>query len=254
MANKITNVLICGIFSKTGLMVYNLIKERHDMVIVCGVDNKNAFIGNCDVPVYKSFDEVKEFVEVVVDFSDPSMTEEILSFVTENKCVLIEGTVGYTKKQKETFKKYGEKVAIFMSNYLSLGINTLLKLCSTAAKALGGSYDIEIIEKYYAEKINAPGATTMAIAGQINEALGDTRKIVVGRSSKRKGDEICIHCVRGGNIGGSHDIMFIGKREVLTIQHVTLDSSIYAEGAVEIINFMLDKPNGYYTLKDYYNN
>ncbi len=249
--NKITNILICGIFTQTGMMIYNLARKRDDMYVVCGVDESNSFGGNCDVPVYKSFDEVKEVVDIVVDFSAPEAFDDVLNFVKENGCKLIEGTAGLTRKQKDAVRLFGKEHPVFMSNYLSIGMNLLLKLSFAAAKALG-TYDIEIIEKYDSDKINTPGETTLNLAEHINEALGGTRKIVVGRFSRRKGDEICIHCVRGGKVVGDHEIMFIGEREVLTIKHETLDRAVYSEGAMEIINFMIDKPAGYYTLHDYY--
>lgn len=245
------NVLICGIFSKTGMMLYKMLRDNAGINVVCGVDSLDTLDADCDVPVYKSFDEVKEVVEAVMDFSSPDRIEEVLSFVTENKCVLIEGTVGYTKAQKELIRSYGDKAPIFMSNNLSLGVNLTFRLCAQAAKTLG-NYDVEIVETYYRDKVNAPGATTLTLAQYINEALGGDRKIVVGRTSKRKGNEICIHSVRGGNVVGDQEIMFIGEKEVLTIKHQTLNSTIYCEGAIEILNFMKDKPNGFYDLKDYY--
>ena len=250
MSENMKNILICGIFSKTGMTVYNSVKNKPDLNVVCGID-ENPYSGNCDFPVYKSFDEVKEVVDIVIDFSTPNMIDQVLEFVTTNNCVLIEGTTGYTKKQKDTIKAHGNDARIFMSNYLSLGLNLLFKICADAAKMLG-KFDVEIIEMYYATKVNAPGSTTLSLAEHINEALGGNRKIVVGRSSKRKGDEICIHSVRGGTLTGRHEVMFIGEKEVLTITHDTLDTAIYGEAAYEVINFLKDKPKGFYSLKDFY--
>ena len=251
MPNKMTNILICGILSKTGMAVYNSVKQKPDLNVVCGVDPSNYMGGNCDCAVYKSFDEVKEVIDIVIDFSSPDMLDDVLRYVTENKCILIEGTTGYTKKQKEKIRSYGENARIFMSNYLSVGFNVLFKICFETAKMMG-SFDIEIVEMYYRDKINAPAATTISLANYINEALGGTRKIVVGRTGKRKGDEICIHSVRGGKLNGEHIVHFIGEKEVLTISHETFDPSIYGEAAHEVINFMKGKPNGFYQMKDYY--
>ena len=251
MSEHMTNILICGIFSKTGMTVYNSVKDKKDINVVCGVDADNPYNGNCDFPVYKSFDEVREAVDMVIDFSTPDMIDEVLSFVTENDCILIEGTTGYTKKQKDMIKSAGSNACIFMSNYLSIGLNVFFKLCFEAAKMLG-KFDVEIIEMYYKDKINAPGMTTMSLAGYINEALGGNRKIVCGRSSKRKGDEICIHSVRGGTLIGRHEVMFIGEKETLTVTHDTLDRTVYGEAAYEVVNFMKNKPYGFYSLKDYY--
>jgi len=251
MSNKMKNILICGIFSKTGMSVYDSVKDKEDLNVVCGVDAYNPMIGDCDFPVYKSFDEVREAVDIVIDFSTPDMIDQVMEFVTENNCILIEGSSGYTHKQKEYIRESGKNACIFMSNYLSSGLNLLFKLCFEAAKSLG-KFDVEIVEMYYNTKVNAPGATTLSLAEYINEALGGNRKIVVGRSSKRKGDEICIHSVRGGTLAGKHEVMFIGEKEILTVMHDTLDISIYGDAAYSVINFMKDKPYGFYSLKDFY--
>lgn len=251
MSQKITNILICGISSRTGAAVYNLVKDKHDINVVCGVDAHNSLAFNCDFPVYKSFDEVREIVDMVIDFSTPDMLDEVLKYVSDNNCILIEGTAGYTKKQKEKVTEFGSKAKVFMSNYLSVGINLLFKLCFEAAKTLG-TFDVEIVEMYYRDKVNAPGATTMGLAEYINEALGGTRKIVVGRTSKRKGDEICIHSVRGGTMTGEHVVMFIGEKETLTLKHESLSTSVYGDAAYGVINFMKNKPVGFYSMKDYF--
>ena len=248
-----TNVLICGVGTQAAIVYYKMNKKRNDIIVVCGVDKDNYLNNEYDFPVYKSFDEVREMVDVVIDFSSPDMLKEVLSFVKDNNCVLIEGVAGYTKKQKQQIVEAGASVPIFMSNYLSLGLNTFFKACIEAAKSLGADTDIEIIEKYYGTKINAPGATTITLAEEMNEVLGGTRKIVVGRSSCRKGGEICIHAVRGGNVVGELEVLFLGQNEVLSFRHEALTKSIYAESAMNLIDFMADKPNGFYNMKDYFN-
>lgn len=247
------NVLICGINDEKAQRVYNLTKQNPDVHIVCGVGSMATISGNIECPVYTALDQVREIVDMIIDFSASEMLDQVLEYAIKNKCKLIECSVGYTKEQKQKVKDAAKLIPIFVSQYLSIGVNLLFKLCVKAAETLG-KYDVEIIEKYYSYKKNAPGSITLSLAEDIKEALGGNRKIVIGRSSKRHGDEICIHCVRGGNILGEHEILFIGEREVITIKHETLDKSLYAEGAVKIAIFMANKPAGYYTMKDYFRN
>ncbi len=242
------NVLICGINSEFGKTVYQQSKDTN-LNVVCGIDK--GMVGDYNCPVYKSFDEVREVVDLVIDFSSPDMLDDVLEFVTENGCPLVESTTGYTQKQKAKIKKASEKAPIFMSYNLSVGVNLMLKLCVEMATALP-TYDIEIIEKYDAQKINAPGAIALNIAQEINLALGNTKKIICGRSSKRRGEEICIHSVRGGSKHDEHEIMFLGEKEVISIKHSAFDNLLYADGAIKLASFMNGKPNGYYTLKDYF--
>ncbi len=244
------NVLICGINSEFGKAVYQLSKDTN-LNIVCGVD-KGIMADQINCPIYKSFDEVREVIDLVIDFSSPDMLDDVLAFVTENGCPLIESTAGYTQKQKTKIKKAGEKAPIFMSYNLSVGVNLMLKLCVEIATSVP-SYDIEIIEKYDSQKINAPGSIALSIAQEINQALGGNRKIVCGRKAKRRSDEICIHAVRGGLKHDEHEIMFIGEKEIITIKHSAFDNLLYADGAIKLVSFMIGKPNGYYTIKDYFN-
>ena len=244
------NVLICGIATDMGKCVYKE-AERQNLNVVCGVDKSLNGDWEFDCPVYSSYDDVREFVDVIIDVSSPSMLGSTLAFAKENSCPLREGTTGYTAKQKQDIMLASESIPVFMSYNLSLGVNVMFKLCVEAAKMLK-NYDIEIIEKYSPLKINTPGATTISLANELNLALGGNRKIVIGRTNGRKGDEICIHCIRGGSASNEHEILFLGKKEKLSLLHVTDDNSLYADGAIAIINFLSDKKSGYYTIKDYF--
>ncbi len=245
------NVLICGINDEKAQCVYNLTKANPDINVVCGVDSNATMLSNLDCTIYSDFDAVVDAVDIVIDFSQSKMIDEVLEYSVKNKCTLIECFVGFNAEQKQKIKDASKIIPVFMSQYLSLGVNLLFKLCAKASKALE-NYDIEIIEKYYSYKKEVPGTITTALAEEINAIFGNTRKIVLGRSSKRHGSEICIHCVRGGNILGEHEILFIGEKEVISIKHETLDKTLYAESTIRVIDFMKDKPCGYYTMKDYF--
>ena len=242
------NVLICGINTDMGRSMYE-VAERNGINVVCGVDKTISDVFNC--PVYNSYEDVREMVDFVIDVSSPDMLDMTLGFVKENNYPLIEGTTGYSFKQKEELKKAGEVVPVFMSYNLSLGVNVLFRLCVETAKVLRG-YDIEIVERYNAKKINTPGSTTLNLANELNEALGGNMKIIIGRTSLRKSGEICLHCIRGGNVDSQHDVLFIGEKETITISHITEDNALYAEGAVMIVNFLKEKKNGFITMKDYF--
>lgn len=245
------NVLICGISTDMGKCVYKA-AERKGLNIVCGVDKTidGDFEFNC--PVYSSFEDVRELVDVIIDVSTPEMLKDILAYAIENSCPLIEGTIDYNQKQKDDIQKASEKIPVFLSSNLSLGVNVMFKVCVETAKMFK-NYDIEIVEKYSAHKVNAPGSTTKALANELNLALGGTRKISVGREGMRHENEIGIHCVRGGHIGSEHEVIFIGEKELISIKHVTEDNSLFADGAVAIINFLSGKQNGLFSIKDFFN-
>lgn len=242
------NVLISGINDGTGKKVYELITKTEDFNLVCGVDE--AIGGDFNCPVYKNFDEVKEMVDVVIDFSKPERLPFVLEFVKENGCALVEGTTGYTKVQMQQIKKLSETLPVFISHNLSLGTSMLFRLARIAASELK-NFDIEIIEYRDREKQNAPGATTLSLARDISETLGEKSKIVSGRNGKRKQGEISLHSVRGGNIAGANEILFIGEDELIQIKHESFDNLLFARGAIKAARFIVEKTAGFYTMKDF---
>lgn len=242
------NVLISGINDGTGKKVYELIKKDEDFNLVCGVDETIGGDFNC--PVYKNFDEVKEMVDVVIDFSKPERLPFVLEFVKENGCALAEGTTGYTKAQLQQIKKLSESLPVFISHNLSLGTSMIFRLARIAARELK-NFDIEIIEYRDREKQNAPGATSLSLARDIFETLGEKSKIVSGRNGKRKPGEISLHSVRGGNLAGANEILFIGEDELIQIKHESFDNLLFARGAIKAARFISGKTAGFYTMKDF---
>lgn len=244
------NVLISGINDGTGKKVYELITKDEGFNLVCGVDEEIGGDFNC--PVYKNFDEVKEMVDVVIDFSKPERLPFVLEFVKENGCALAEGTTGYTKAQLQQIKKLSESLPVFISHNLSLGTSMLFRLARIAARELK-NFDIEIIEYRDREKQNAPGATSLSLARDIFETLKgcDERKIVSGRNGKRKPGEISLHSVRGGNLAGANEILFIGEDELIQIKHESFDNLLFARGAIKAARFIVEKTAGFYTMKDF---
>lgn len=249
------NVLICGISGETGKRVYLTSQKNEKLNVVCGVDNQFNSNIEFDCPVYKSFEEVKEMVDVIINFSTPDALDEVLKFALENKCAIVEGTTGYTQKQKEEIEKAGNEIAIFMPTNVSTGVNALRKLCLLAAETLG-DFDIEIIEEHQACKINAPSMTSKIIAEAINETFLKDKKIVAGRKGNgaRNKDEICIHSIRGGNLNGKTQIMFIGEGETLTITHEVHHRTLFAQGACDVACFIVTQAPGIYNLENFYNN
>ena len=136
---------------------------------------------------------------------------------------------------------------------MSLGINLMVELAKKAASVLGGSFDIEIIEKHHNQKIDAPSGTALMIADAVSGVLSEKPQYVYDRHSQRKKrdkNEIGIHAIRGGTIVGEHDIMFAGRDEILTISHTAMSKEVFASGAVNAAVFMCGKAPGLYNMKD----
>lgn len=234
-----------------GHAIVKAISEREDCKIVCGVDvyNDNSYEFN----VHECFSEVTESVDVIIDFSNPGALDGMLEYIKKNKTPAVICTTGYSKEQIECIKEVSKESAIFYSGNMSLGINLLIEISKQAAKVLGDSFDIEIIEKHHNLKLDAPSGTALMIADGISEELSQTPQYVYDRHSyrkKRSKNEIGIHSIRGGTIVGEHDVVFAGHDEVVTISHQAQSKEVFAIGSINAAVFLSKQKSGMYDMSD----
>lgn len=247
------NVLISGALGRMGKKVYEACCSSNEVLAVCGVDIKEDLSQN-NFPVYENFDSVTEKVDVVVDFSAPANLDNVLTFCLKRDCPAVLCATGYTDEQVNKVKAASEKIAVFRSGNMSLGVNVLIDLVKKAAAALYG-FDVEIIEKHHNNKVDAPSGTALMLADAVKDVDND-KHYIYGREGicgKRDKKEIGIHAVRGGNIVGEHDVIFAGNFETVTLSHQATDRSVFAEGAVKAVIYIADKKSGLYNMNDVIN-
>ena len=243
-----TKIIITGANGKMGKVVKSVIDGRDDCKIVAGVD---IYGDSADFPVYRTISDVKENADVVIDFSNPSLLDELLAYGKENKAALIIATTGYDEEQKKKIEQASKDSAIFFTYNMSLGINLLANLAKKATEVLGSGFDIEIIEKHHNQKIDAPSGTALMLADAICEVTSEPMKYEYDRHSKREkrtANEIGLHSVRGGTIVGEHEIIFAGRDEIITLSHSARSKEIFAVGAVNAAVFMKGKDAGLYDM------
>ncbi len=245
------NILLHGCNGKMGQAVTNVAMLRDDIKIVCGVDpfGQSAY----DYPVYNSFNNVMEDFDVIIDFSNPALIEELCSFCEYSSRPVVICTTGLSLEQQNIVKKLSEIVPVFSSGNMSLGINLLIELSKKATQVFGNDFDIEIIEKHHNLKVDSPSGTALMIADGISEVTTDDPKYVYDRHSyrmKRSKNEIGIHSVRGGTIVGEHSVIFAGNDEVLTITHQAQSKSLFATGAISAALFISTQTKGFYNMGD----
>ena len=240
------NVLICGIGGKMGGEVCGLLCNEIDAKAVCGVDVRTP--ENIKVPVYKNFTDVKERVDVIIDFSSPAVLKTELDWAIKNGVPVVLGSTGYSDIDLKYIDGCAEKIAIFKTANFSVGVNLLMKLVREAALALGNKFDIEIIEKHHNQKADAPSGTALMLAESAN--AGNKNYIYGREGACRRGSEIGIHAVRGGTIVGEHDVIFAGEDEIITLSHSARSKKVFAAGAVKAALFLAGKPAGKYDMQD----
>jgi 4-hydroxy-tetrahydrodipicolinate reductase len=193
-------------------------------------------------------------IKTVLDFSTPKALMQLLPQLEAAGCALVSGTTGFSEKEMAKLHAAAKMIPILYARNFSRGVNVLELLARSATRLLGKDADIEIVERHHKYKKDAPSGTALhlgeAIARERGERLTDITQH--GRSGKNlaREREIAFHAIRGGNIVGDHDLHFILKNEEITLSHHAANRSIFAEGAVAALPFIMAKKNGFYTYQD----
>ena len=246
-----TNILLFGANGHMGKVVARIAEADPDAQIVAGVDLNTGRYGN--FPIYSSAFDVKEKADVIIDFSHPSLFDSIMEYAEAENISSVICTTGLSKEQTSKLKYMSEKIPIFFSANMSLGVNLLIDLVRRASKILEDNFNIEIIEKHHNQKVDAPSGTALAIADAISDTVSYEAEYIYDRHSvrrKRGKSEIGIHSLRGGTIVGEHSVIFAGNDEVIELKHTAASKEVFAAGAVKAAKFMKDKGAGLYAMSD----
>lgn len=244
------NVLINGFNGKMGQEVLSQITSNNNFTCVCGTDIEDGDVQG--IKVYSNPEEISEKVDVIIDFSIPKATLNILEYANKNHIPIVIATTGFSDDDLKVIENYSKTLPIFKSANMSYEINLMADLVANLATKLKDS-DIEIVDTHHNRKIDAPSGTALILADSINNALDNTMNYEYNRHSKnekRTKNEIGIHSIRGGTEVGKHTVYFFGDNESFEITHTVNSRSIFAKGALKAAEFIINQPNGLYNMKD----
>lgn len=244
-------IFLNGCCGRMGKVIVDMCLHSDEYKIVAGGD----IVTNSDYkfPVYTSVNECTEDFDVIIDFSNAKAVPTILQFALTRKKPFICCTTALSDETVASILDASESIAVFKSANMSLGINLMVELAKQATKILYPEFDIEIVEAHHNRKLDAPSGTAMMIASAIDQEIPDNVEYVYDRHSVNKArskNEIGISSIRGGNIVGEHQAMFISDEEILTISHSAQTRDVFAKGALTAAKFMMDKERGYFTMSD----
>ena len=200
------NIMLSGCCGSMGRAVTAFAGNRDDIKITAGIDREGR---ECKFPTFVSPFSFNGKVDVIIDFSSPAALPGLLAYAVESKTPAVIATTGLGEAHIALIYEAAKNIPIFFSANMSLGINLLCELAKTAARVLGGTYDIEIVETHHAQKADAPSGTALMLADAISSEL--ERKPYYEydrhlRRTKRPHDEIGIHSIRGGTAVGVLEI------------------------------------------------
>ena len=241
-------ILICGVGGRMGREVAKMALDgARGAVPVAGFDI--VPMDTREFRTYTDWNAVEETPDCIIDFSHHTGTAAMLDFAISKGIPAVVATTGHTDDEMTVIKAAAEKIPVFHSANMSLGIALLVELAKTTAKTFPDA-DIEIIEKHHNRKLDAPSGTALLLANAIKE-VREKARLVFGRSgqAKREPDEIGVHAIRMGNIIGEHEVIVGTDTQTVTLKHEAHSRALFAEGAIAAAEFVIGKPAGMYDMK-----
>lgn len=242
-------VVLNGIAGHMGQTILKAANETDDILVVAGVDR--IVPANMSIPCHLSLKEVTEEFDVLIDFSVAAATDALLDYLEQHPVATIIGTTGLSDRQIARIVALSEKMPMFRTGNMSLGINLISALSETAASVLGPAFDVEITETHHRLKKDAPSGTALMLGEAVCKGLGQKPDYVYGRTPEtgaRTTNEIGFHSLRGGTVVGEHTVSFFGNDEVIEITHKAFSKRVFAEGALKAALFLKDHPSGLYDM------
>jgi 4-hydroxy-tetrahydrodipicolinate reductase len=245
-------IIISGYLGRMGQIIDEAVAGDPDMEVVGGIDVKEA--SDAPVPVFSlPAGEDTPDADLVIDFSNFSLTEALMDFCIAKKIPAVVATTALGPDQKAALAKAAETLPIFNTANMSLGINLLAKMLRMASPSLENDFNIEIVEKHHKMKADAPSGTAVMLADVVNESLKTPKNLLFGRHGKDYEPtmaDLGIHAVRGGTMPGEHSIYFFGLDEVIELKHTVFSRKVFATGALAAARFIVKQQPGLYNMDD----
>jgi 4-hydroxy-tetrahydrodipicolinate reductase len=253
MTKKI-NITITGALGRMGQILIkcalkNKIIKLHSLTdLKVGQKIKGIKIQNNCLEAFKKTD-------VIIDFSTPKSSIEILNFATRLKKKVIIGTTGFSKKQELLIKKFSKKIAIFKSGNMSLGINLLEYITKILSKKISTSYQVGVIDNHHKAKIDYPSGTALMLANAIsigkNKNFDDIKgKIFLNKKGKLQNNKINFFIKRKGKTIGEHSVIYKNKIENIELKHVAFSRELFADGAIKAAVWIFKKNKGLFNMQN----
>jgi len=258
-------VAIAGASGRMGRMLVEAVLDAPDCALAGALDtaaspllgqDAGAYLGRTTgVAISADLDAALAGSQVLIDFTRPEGTLQHLEACAARGVALVIGTTGFSAEQKAAIGGFAQRIPVFMSPNMSVGVNVVMRLLEQAAKAFSHGYDIEIIEAHHRNKIDAPSGTALKMGEIVANALGRNLadNAVFGRegvTGVRDPSTIGFATVRGGDIIGDHTVMFAGIGERIEITHKSSSRATYAQGSLRAARFLARSGPGLYDMND----
>ena len=255
---KKINLAISGCLGRMGQQLIKSSKSNKSFKLVALTENMPINKKIAGIKINLNTDQVFKTTDVIIDFTIPKCTLEILKIASKIKKRVVIGTTGFTQKQEILIKEYSKKIPILKAGNMSLGVNLLMYLTEIASGSLGDNYLSKVFEIHHKHKKDYPSGTALMLGkgiadGKSKDLYNIMGKKFLNKSSFPYGKKINFNSIRKGEIIGEHEVTFSSGKEIITLNHEAFDRALYSDGALTAAQWLTSKKAGRYSMRDLLN-
>ena len=243
---------------RMGQQIITSVKKDKNFKLTALTENRKINKKINGVKVELNNEKLFKNVDLIIDFTIPKCTFQVLKIATKLKKRVVIGTTGFTKKEENLIKNFSKKIPILKAGNMSLGINLLMYLTEIASSSLGKNFLSKIFEIHHKHKKDYPSGTALMLGKGI--AVGKNKNFysLLGKKYLNKktfpySKKINFNSVRKGEIIGEHEVKFSSGKEIITLNHEAFDRALYSEGALTAAKWLINKKPGLYSMRNLMN-
>ena len=252
---KKINLAITGCMGRMGQQLIRSANKNKNFKLVSLTENRtvNKRISGIR-PETNSLSAFKK-ANVIIDFTVPNCTMEILNIAAKQKKRVVIGTTGFSKKEEILIRNFSKKIPILKAGNMSLGVNLLMYLTEIASKSLGNNFLSKVHEVHHKHKIDYPSGTALMLGKGIAKGKSKNFYNLIGKKYLNKktfpySKKINFNSIRKGEIIGEHEVRFSSGKEIIKLNHESFDRALYSEGALTAAAWLMSKKVGLYSMRD----
>ena len=255
---KKINLAITGCMGRMGQQIITSVKKDKNFRLTALTENKKINKKINGIKVDLNTEALFKKVDLIIDFTIPKCTFQVLKIAAKLKKRVVIGTTGFTKKEENIIKKFSKRIPILKAGNMSLGINLLMYLTEIASNSLGKNFLSKIFEIHHKHKKDYPSGTALMLGKGIAVGKNKSFYSLLGKKYLNKktfpyGKKINFNSVRKGEIIGEHEVKFSSGKEIITLNHEAFDRALYSEGALSAAKWLINKKPGLYSMRNLMN-
>ena len=255
---KKIKLLVTGCMGRMGQQIIKSVKKDKNFQLTALTENRNINKKINGVKVGLNNEKLFKNVDLIIDFTIPKCTFQVLKIATKLKKRVVIGTTGFTKKEENLIKNFSKKIPILKAGNMSLGINLLMYLTEIASSSLGKNFLSKIFEIHHKHKKDYPSGTALMLGKGIAVGKNKSFYSLLGKKYLNKktfpySKKINFNSVRKGEVIGEHEVKFSSGKEIITLNHEAFDRALYSEGALSAAKWLINKKPGLYSMRNLMN-